>query len=157
MRKSIIPEFGRNGGLSAAGSWLDLEKIATVEFSSEDPEHPFEHALRTETSDGWRASAPGPQVIRLCFDAPQSIRRVRLQFREERVDRAQEVALFATSQSSSKKELVRQQWVFNPSGATTEVEDYYFDLKCVTAIELQIDPGRHDKQVFATLESIQIG
>jgi hypothetical protein len=65
--------------------------------------------------------------------------------------------LFATAQNSPRKELVRQQWVFSPRGATTELEDYFFDLKGVTAIELQIDPGRHDKQVFATLESIQIG
>lgn len=52
---------------------------------------------------------------------------------------------------------MRQQWVFSPGGVTTEVEDYYFEVKGITALELQIDPGRHDKQVFATLQSIQIG
>ena len=127
-----------------------------AELSSEDIEHPFEHALRPNTSNGWKASAPGPQLIRLCFKEAQIVRRIRLQFREERVDRTQEIALFATAQNYPRKELVRQQWVFSPRGATTELEDYFFDLKGVTAIELQIDPGRHDKQVFATLESIQI-
>jgi hypothetical protein len=34
---------------------------------------------------------------------------------------------------------------------------YYFDLKEVTSIELQVDPDQHDKQVFATPESVQIG
>lgn len=157
MRKTIISHSGTNISLSPAGSWLDLEKVATVELSSEDPEHPFEHALRTDPSDGWKASVPGPQVIRLCFDDSQSMKRVRLQFREERIGRAQEIALFATSRTSPRKELVRQQWVFSPGGATTKVEDYYFDVKGITAIELQIDPGRHDKQVFATLQSVQIG
>ena len=157
MRKSMISGFGVSSGLSRAGSWLDLEKVATAELSSEDPQHPFEQALRTDTVDGWRASAPGPQLIRLCFDSPQSVRRIHLQFREERVDRSQEIALFATSKTSPRKELVRQQWVFSPRAATTEIEDYFFELKDVTVLELEIDPGRHDKQVFASLQSIQIG
>ncbi len=157
MQKTIISDSETKSGLSPAGSWLDLEKIATAELSSEDGEHSFEHVLRPDTSNGWRASTPGPQIIRLCFKEAQVVRRIRLQFREERVDRTQEIALFATTQNLPGKELVRQQWVFSPRGATTEVEDYFFDLKGVLSIELQIDPGRHDKQAFATLESIQIG
>lgn len=157
MRKSTVSDFGVSGGLSAAGSWLDLEQIASAELSSEDSQHPFEHALRADTVDGWKAAVPGPQLIRLRFDSPQSVRRVHLQFREERVERAQEIALFAKFNASPRRELVRQQWVFSPGGATTEVEDYFFDLKDVTALELEIDPGRHDKQVFASLQSIQVG
>lgn len=156
MRKSTISDFGSSSGLSAAGSWLDLEEIATAELSSEDPQHPFERALRTGTVEGWRAAVPGPQLIRLRFDSPQSVRRIRLQFHEEQVGRTQECALFATSKTS-RKELVRQQWMFSPAGSTSEVEDYFFDLKDVTSIELEIDPGRHDKTVFASLSSIQVG
>ena len=157
MRKSMVSDFGTTSGLSAVGSWLDLEQIATAELSSEDSQYPFEQALRTDTADGWRASSPGPQLIRLRFDSPQPVRRIHLQFREERIARAQEIALFATSKASPRKQLVRQQWVFSPGGATTEGEDYFFDLKDVTAFELEIDPGRHDKHVFASLQSIQIG
>jgi hypothetical protein len=157
MRKAPISGFGTSSGLSSPGSWLDIEKIATAELSSEDPEHPFERALRTDTATGWRALDPGPQLIRLRFDSPQAIRRIYLQFREEEVNRSQEIALFATSKMSPRKELVRQQWVFSPQGATTEVENYFFDLSDVTVLELEIDPGRHDKHVFASLQSIQIG
>ncbi len=157
MRKVPISGFGINSGLSAPGSWLDLEKLATAELSSEDPQHPFEHALRADTTDGWKASSPGPQLIRLRFDSPQSVRRIHLQFREEQVDRSQEIALFATLNGSPRKELVRQQWVFSPRGATTEVEDYFFDLSGLTVLELEIDPGRDNKQAFASLLSIQIG
>jgi hypothetical protein len=138
-------------------SWLDIENTASAELSSEDPEHPFERALRTETANGWRALEPGPQLIRLHFDSQQSIRRVHLVFREQEVSRSQEIALFAITKLSPRKKLVRQQWVFSSQGATTEVEAYFFDLGDVTALELEIDPGRHDKQVFASLESIQIG
>jgi hypothetical protein len=157
MRKALIPDFGSSSGLSSPGTWLDIEKAATVELSSEDPQHPFERALRTENAEGWKASHPGPQLIRLRFDSPQSIRRIHLQFREEAVSRSQEIALFATSKMFPRKELVRQQWVFSPQGATTEVEDYFFSLTDVTVLELEIDPGRHDKHAFASLQSIQIG
>ena len=157
MRKVAISGFGTSSGLSSPGSWLDIAKAATAELSSEDPQHPFEQALRTDTANGWKASHPGPQLIRLRFDSPQSIRRIHLQFREEEVNRSQEIALFATSKTSPRKELVRQQWVFSPQGATTEVEDYFFNVNDVTALELEIDPGRHDKRVFASLQSIQIG
>lgn len=157
MRKTTIAEFGTEYGLSAAGTWLDIERVASAELSSEDPQRPFEGALRTDTAKGWKASVPGAQLIRLRFDHPQSVKRIHLEFREEQVDRSQEIALFATSIGSSRRELVRQQWVFNSRGATTEVEDYFFDLKDVTTLEIEIDPGRHDKHVFASLQSIQIG
>jgi hypothetical protein len=157
MRKALIPDFGTSGGLSSPGTWFDIEQAATVELSSEDPQHPFERALRAENAERWKASHPGPQLIRLRFDSPQPIRRIHLQFREEEVSRSQEIALFATSKISPRKELVRQQWVFSPQGATTEVEDYFFNLTDVTVLELEIDPGKHDKQVFASLQSIQIG
>ena len=157
MRKTPISGFGTSTGLSAPGSWLNLETAVTAELSSEDPQHPFERALRTDTVDGWKASDPGPQLIRLRFDTPQPIKRIHLQFREEDVDRSQEIALFATSKTSPRKELVRQQWAFSPQGSNAEVEDYYFDLRDVTTLELEIDPGRHDKQVFASLQVIQIG
>jgi hypothetical protein len=156
MRKAPISGFG-NSSLKSSGSWLDLEEIATAELSSEDPQHPFEAALQSDSTSGWKASAPGPQLLRLRFDGPQPVRRIHLQFREEAVNRSQEIALYATSNTFPRRELVRQQWTFSPHGSTTETEDYSFDLDDVTILELEIDPGRHDKQVFASLQSIQVG
>jgi hypothetical protein len=43
-----------------------------------------------------------------------------------------------------------------PEWANIEIEDYFFELRDITVLELEIDPGRHDKQVFASLQSIQI-
>jgi hypothetical protein len=92
----------------------------------------------------------------LNFDEPQSIRRIRVEFREDHRQRAQEFALFATSATNQRQEIVRQQWTFSPGGSTTEVEDYSVDLPAVLSLELQIDPGRHDKSAMATLESISV-
>jgi hypothetical protein len=36
------------------------------------------------------------------------------------------------------------------------VEDYSVDLPAVLSLELEIDPGRHDKSAMATLESISV-
>jgi hypothetical protein len=136
-------------------TWLDLEHLASLEISSEDPAHPFEDALRSGETEGWKAADPGPQTIRLSFDQPRAIRRIRLEFRESHVERSQELSLAAVS-SQQKREIVRQQWTFSPTGSTVEVEDYTVNLPDVSLIELSIDPGRHDKQVYASLQSIAI-
>jgi hypothetical protein len=156
MRKSILSQPAADAAVSSAGEWLDLQELASVEISSEDAQHPFENALPGGKSGGWRAAVPGPQVIRLTFDHPQPIRRIRLEFREENRERSQEFALFATSGADQKKEVVRQQWTFSPGGSAVEVEDYSVNLPAVASLELKIDPGRHDHQAIATLESISI-
>lgn len=157
MRKSILLPHTEGNDAGWSEGWFPLDSIAIAEISSEDPQHPIEHALMQQSGGGWKAAVPGPQVIRFVFDSPQSIRRIRLQFKEERVERAQEFAVFASSEAKPREEVVRQQWMFSPGGSTAEVEDYSLNLANTKAIELVIDPGRHDKKVFATLESIQIG
>jgi hypothetical protein len=156
MRKSIVSLPKTPGSPTSTGQWLDLAQIASAEISSEDAQHPFENALEGGKGGGWRAADPGPQVIRLTFDQPQSIRRIRLEFREERTQRSQEFAVFASSANYQRREVVRQQWGFSPGNSAVEVEDYSVDLPAVSVLELEIDPGRHDKQAIATLESIAI-
>jgi hypothetical protein len=159
MRKSIVSLSKTSSSPSsdsALDQGLDIAQIASVEISSEDAQHPFENALQGGKGGGWKAADPGPQVIRLNFDHPQSIRRIRVEFREQTRERSQEFALFASSAAFQKKELVRQQWTFSPGGSAIEVEDYSLDLTGVLSLELEIDPGRHDKQAIATLESLTI-
>ena len=155
MRKSIVSQPKAPGSSTSTGPWLDLAEIASVEITSEDAQHPIENALQ-ERAGGWRAADPGPQVIRLNFDQPQSIHRIRLEFREERKERSQEFAVFASSAKYQRREVVRQQWGFSPGGSTVEVEDYTVDLPAVSVLELEIDPGRYDKEAIATLESISV-
>src|ERR1035438_8707705 len=126
MRKSIVSLPQTPAASSASGQWLDLAQIASAEISSEDAQHPFENAL-PGGKGGWKAADPGPQMIRLNFDHPQAIRRIRLEFREERRERSQEFAVFATSPTYQKREVVRQQWTFSPGNSAIEVEDYTVD------------------------------
>src|SRR5580693_2087721 len=93
MRKSIVSSTAA-AKTSIEDHWRDLERIARVEITSEDTGFPIEHALGKAATTGWRAATTGPQVIRLFFDEPQSIRRIRLHFVDKAAERAQEFAVY---------------------------------------------------------------
>jgi hypothetical protein len=158
MRKSLIhPDASPP---SDASPWLDLEAIAHVQISSEDDLFPIEQALGRTVSTGWRASLPGPQIIRLVFDDPIKIRRVQIHFIERTTERSQEFALYAETVGSPLHELRRQQFTFSPNGSTEEIEDFELNLAHVTMLELRIDPDRsHDPKLshgYATLAALRI-
>ena len=114
MRKRIItatPETVR----SRAEAWIDVERVAIVELTSEDKDYPIESAFVSEDARGWRAAAPGSQTIRLVFDQPQRLKHISLVFEENETARTQEFVLRWSSDSgSSFREIVRQQWNFSP-------------------------------------------
>lgn len=159
MRKSIVTPVEATATPIGA-LWRDLERIARVEMTSEDSDFPVEHALGKTVTTGWRASLPGPQVIRLHFDEPLTIRRIQVHFIDRAAERSQEFALFVNSEAGALREVVRQQWTFSPGGAAEEIEDYVVALTGVTLIELQIDPDRShnasDSQNYASLASLKI-
>ena len=85
---------------------------------------------------------PREQTIRLLFDAPQRLRRIRLLFREEKEARTQEFVLrWSPMADGSSRDIVRQQYHFSPSGATEEIEEYRVEFEDVTAMELTIIPN----------------
>lgn len=136
-------------------AWLDLEHLASLEISSEDPAHPFEDALGGRETEGWHAADPGPQTILLKFAEPRSLRRVRLEFHEPHAERTQEFTISVTT-AGQKRQVVRQQFTFSPGGATIEVEDYTVSLPDVSTFALTIDPGRHDQNAYASLQSLAL-
>jgi len=95
--------------------------LAAVEVTSEDPEHPIKSALGAGPGAGWRAGGPGEQMIRLLFDRPARLRRVRLVFREPEAMRTQEFVLRWSTGDGGVREVVRQQYTFAPPGTTEEV------------------------------------
>jgi hypothetical protein len=158
MRKSIVsPSVVTTTPISDV--WRDLERIARVEISSEDEQFPIEHALGKKETTGWRAAETGPQLIRLHFDEPISMKRLRLHFLDRAAERSQEFAVFAGT-GSELKEVVRQQWSFSPHGSTEEIEDYAVNLSGITTLEVRIDPDRsHDpkqSQNYASLQSLKL-
>jgi len=141
MRKRISSQPHRENRLANA-HWLDLEALARVEVTSEDAAHPIESALLPVGATGWRAESPGEQTVRLLFEAPQRLRRIRVLFREEKEARTQEFVLrWSPTADGPSRDIVRQQYHFSPSGATEEFEDYRVELDDVAAFELTIIPN----------------
>ena len=150
MRKKITE---REKEPEAAGEeeWLDLETLASVEVGSEDSAHPVERALTPDVGKGgWLAGKPGPQTIRILFDEPQKLSRMRLVF-ESNEERFQEFVLRWKPGEGPAREIVRQQYNFSSSGATREVEDYRVNLNGVAELELEINPDKNGAGAFASL------
>jgi hypothetical protein len=141
MRKRTSSQPRRKSP-SANGGWLDLEALARVEVTSEDAAHPIESALLTVGATGWRAERPGEQTVRLLFEPPERLSRIRLLFREENEERTQEFVLrWLPTKERLWHDVVRQQYHFSPSGVTEEFEEYQVELEDVTALEITIIPN----------------
>ena len=156
MRKRLIDSSAP--GESAPGErWLDLERLAEVEITSEDAAHPIESALRAGADSGWRAATPGPQTIRLLFTPPRPLHRIRLEFVETGRERTQEYVLrWSADAGAPRHEIVRQQWNFSPRGAPRQAQDHHVDLPAVAMLELVIDPDRSGAGAFASLQKLQL-
>jgi hypothetical protein len=136
-------------------SWLNLEALAHIELTSEDPAHTIETAL-TDTGPGWRAAEPGQQTIRILFDEPQRIRRIRLVFDEGGQERTQQFVLRWSAAGPPNREIVRQQYNFSPPETPREVEDYGVDLDGLTALELIITPDISGRPAFASVAQLRL-
>ncbi|MGC2109230.1 MAG: hypothetical protein WA655_06905 [Candidatus Korobacteraceae bacterium] len=147
----------RDSKTAPGNGWLDLEQAALVEVSSEAEGYPIEGALLNGGLRGWRASAPGMQTIRVLFDHPQTIRVIRLVFKEEESARTQEFVLrWLSDGSRSWKDIVRQQWNFSPPNTVDECEEYSFELPSAAALELSINPDISRGGTRASLERLQV-
>jgi hypothetical protein len=58
MRKRVIGHGPREVSAAEPG-WLDLERLAQVEITSEDADFPIESALLPGAGSRWRAAQPG--------------------------------------------------------------------------------------------------
>jgi hypothetical protein len=157
MRKNIIDAAGAEPAPNPEG-WLDIERLAKVELTSEDPDFPIESAVSLSKGPGWRASGVGEQIIRIIFDQPTRLRRIRLQFVETETQRTQEFTLrWSAEPGGPFREIVRQQWTFSPQGSTSEVEDYQVGLDNVSVLELALKPDLTYGKAFATLTMWRLG
>jgi len=156
MRKHIITK-GNQGVIPADQNWLDLEKLAQAELTSEDVSHPIESALKPNADSGWRASGPGQQTIRMLFDKPLRVRRVLLVFQEDEQERTQEFVLrWSSDHGKTYREIVRQQYNFSLPDSTREIEDYAVDLEGLTTLELNIVPDIIGGNACASIAQLRL-
>ena len=156
MRKRLItpsPPTVRTRGRD----WLDVEREAVVEFTSEDENYPLEFAFVSGDARGWRAAAPGIQMIRLVFDQPQMLRCISVVFEENETARTQEFLLrYLRARGECLEQIVRQQWNFSPPESIREVEEYHVELSSVSVLELIIKPNIDGGSARASLKKLSL-
>jgi hypothetical protein len=155
MRKRLVTPTAERIRARGEG-WLDVERAAVVELTSEDKDFPVESAFVSGDARGWRAAAPGSQTIRLIFDHPQRLRCISLIFEEGETRRTQEFVLRWSSDGGSFKEIVRQQWNFSPPESIREVEEYQVELSNVSVLELVIKPDIGGGVARASLKNLRL-
>jgi hypothetical protein len=156
MRKHLIPSVASIVSLPDEG-WLDLDRVSSVEVTSEEKDYAIESALVSGKTRGWRAATPGTQTIRLIFDEPQKLRRISLVFEENEMKRTQEFVLrWSLDGGRSFREVVRQQWNFSPPATTREGEEYQVELSAITVLEFVIVPDIGGGTARASLKSLRV-
>ena len=140
---------------------IDIAAVATVLVTSEDPQHPVDHAFDGSRGPGgsrWVAGEPGAQAVILAFDTPQAIRRFVLEVEETEVARTQELQLAVSSDGGQTyRELLRQEYNFSPPGTTFEREDWAVNQDAATHLRLVIKPDKGGKPSRATITSLVVG
>ena len=156
LRKLIIKPHPATS--DAATGEIDIAAVATVQVTSESPEHPIDSAFDTRRGPGgtrWVAGDPGEQTVILAFDAPQTIRNILLEIEEPEVARTQELQLCLSCDGGrTYRELLRQEFNFSPTGTTFEREKWSVSAQGVTHLRLVIKPDKGDKLCRATLTSL---
>jgi hypothetical protein len=156
MRKQLIPPTSEAVRPHDQG-WLDLERAAVVEVTSEEENFPVESALLSGESRGWRAAIPGTQTIRLLFDQPQKLRRISLVFEEHEVTRTQEFVLRGSADGGrSFRQIVRQQWNFSPPQNVRELQEYEVEFSDIAVLELIITPDISGGMARASVKSWRV-
>jgi hypothetical protein len=130
MRKELISPKKRDPQLlnePIDESWLDLDRLAIVQVTSEEEGFPIDAALLPNREKGWRAASPGTQTIRIFIDEPRKLTRIWMLFEEPEDTRTQEFLLrWSADNGGTCREIVRQDWNFSPPNALREIEDFLF-------------------------------
>jgi hypothetical protein len=144
----------------ATSEAIDVAQCATIEYSSENPEHPVDHLFDSRLGPGgtrWMgARLDTTERLQFEFDEPQSIKRLMFEAEERARARTQEVRIeVSTDNGGTYRQVLVQEYSFSPQGATFQREDLRFELDGVTHLRLTIIPNKNGSGV-ASLTSLRV-
>jgi hypothetical protein len=158
LRKQVIPKRPVESGFFQGE--IPVAKVATVQVSSEQGDHPIDNAFDNSRGPGgsrWIAHEPGEQTVTLVFDSAQTLRRIGVEVEEVAVSRTQELSVSVSSDGGRTfRELVRQEFNFSPTGTTFEREVWSVATEGVTHLRLDIKPDKGGRVGHATLTSLSL-
>jgi hypothetical protein len=157
VRKRRLDQSGNAVDDSAP---IDLTRVATIAYSSEDPAHPVENLLDEHVGphgSRWVAAQPdSAEQIVFEFDRPQSVTRLVYEVEETEHERTQEVHVeISTDGGRTYRRVLVQEYTFSPRGATFQREDVRLDTHELTNLRLTIVPNKHGSGA-ATLTSLRL-
>ena len=137
--------------------WLDLDRLAVVEVTSEDKDYPVESALVAGGTQGWRAAESGSQTIRLIFDQPQRLTRNALVFEETETPRSQEFVLRWSEDTDARfGRLCASSGISISLIRCAKSEVHQVGLSDVTVLELVLVPDISRRSARASLKSLRV-
>jgi hypothetical protein len=158
LRKQILPK--RSSESASFEGEIAIADVATVQVTSEQADHPIDHAFDHERGPGgsrWIADGPGEQTVILLFDSPQRIRTIGVEIEELAVSRTQELSVSVSSDGGrTYRELVRQEFNFSPPGTSFERELWSTSADAVTHLRLVIKPDKGGRVGRATLTALTL-
>jgi len=152
MRRSVIDPSTARPELRSDGEWLNLEQVAKVEVTSEDPSFPIDYALASENGPGWRAADKGKQIIRIISISRHRFAGLSLSFRKLKLSEPRN-SLF----DGRLRKAGRPQRSFASNGLLVRMarrsrsREYQVNLNNVCALELAVKPDLTPGNVIATL------
>jgi hypothetical protein len=143
IRKRIGTRVDEMAG--RAPNAVDMGSTAVL-VTSESADNPVENVFDGTRGPGatrWVADADGEQSITLEFEQPRSISRVFLEIEEREQSRTQEVVLSVLRNGGRGfEELLRQEYTFDPNGATFQRESWRVDATDITHFRIGILPDK---------------
>lgn len=139
---------------------LDLVALATIHYSSEDPDHPVEHMFDGCSGRGatrWMsARCDATEQIVIAFTYPVNISRMAFEVEETLVGRTQEVRVeYSADAGRTYRQVLVQEYTFSPQGSTCQQENLALELRDVTHLRLIIVPNKGGSGK-ATITSLQL-
>ena len=158
LRKHLFTD--QPAGPVAAPGEKDIAALATVWVTSEAADCPIDNVFDSRRGPGgsrWGAGTPGPQRLLLAFDAPQTLRQLRLEVEERDVSRTQEIEVALSRDGGQTYQiLLRQEYTFSPPGTTFEREVWAIPAEGVTHLQLVITPDKGGAPCHATLTTLAL-
>src|ERR1700730_4517034 len=139
---------------------IDIASHATLAYSSEDPDHPFEHLIDGHCGRGgtrWASARRDvTERIVLEFDHPQRIACLVYEVEECWLEHTQELRVEVSSdQGHTYRQVLLQEYTFSPQGATFQHEELRLDLSAITHLSLTIVPNKSGSGM-PTLTSLRL-
>jgi hypothetical protein len=133
---------------ASSGPELNLSAGATIGYSSEEPAHPVDSMFDGRDGPGgtyWESARENTsETLLVEFDQPQNISRLIFEAEERQLERTQEVHLEVSCDGGINfRQLLVQDFVFSPGGATFQREDLRVGIGGVSHFRLIVVPNKN--------------